>query len=375
MSENPRQPRSDDAVLGGQSQAPKYAAVLGGIEGVKLRLETNSLEEKKAAIQDALKYGDKGIEVLFAVLEQEASEELQWFTYRLLEKQPSTIIKARLEKHFPWYEYESVTVNRRGEIIKRTPGRAKYYREDLENGVYLDMVYVAGGNFMMGRSWNEKVEPNRFRQIDTPQHKVTVASYWMGKYAVTQEQWEVVIGNNPSHFKGVKRPVEYVTWDECQQFCKKLSQQTGKEYRLPSEAEWEYGCRAGTITAFHTGETITTDLANYRDDDTYLEEGKGVYREVVVEVGTFPPNAFGLYEIHGNVWEWCEDAWHDNYEEAPIDGRAWTYNPNPSQTHKRVLRGGASGSIPHYCRSAARVGTFRFNYGSFRLVCLVGKTF
>ena len=303
MSENPRQPRPDDAVLGGQSQVPIYGAVLGGIEGVRLRLETGNLEDKKAALQDALKYGDKGIEFLFGVLEQEASEELQWFTYGVLkkltensswwgkilgktkvdEKQSSNQldeqlkknIKARLKNYFPWYGFESVTVNGRGEIIKRTPGRAKYYREDLGNGVYLDMVYIPGGKFIMGSPSSEKDS----RDSERPQREVTVPSYWMGKYAVTQEQWERVMGQNPSVWKGAKRPIEEVSWDECQKFCVKLSKKIGKEYRLPSEAQWEYGCRAGTTTAFYTGETITSDLANYDGNHTYAEEGKGLYRK------------------------------------------------------------------------------------------------
>ena len=369
MSENPRQPRPDDAVLGGQFQVPIYAAVLGGIEGIKLRLETNSLEKKKAALQDALKYEEKGIEVLFGILEQEENLELEWLAYSLLKKQPSTIIKTRLEKHFPWYEFESVTVNRRGEIIKRTPGRAKYYREDLGNGVYLDMAYISGGKFIMGSPSSEKDSYDSER----PQHEVKVPSYWMGKYAVTQKQWEAVMGNNPSYFKGAKPPVEKVSWNDCQEFCQKLSSKTGKDYRLPSEAEWEYGCRAGTTTAFHTGETITTNLANYDGDYTYAEEGKGVYRQVTVEVGTFPPNAFGLYEMHGNVWEWCEDGWH-GYKAIPRDGRAWT--DNHSQQPYRVLRGGSWGSNPNNCRSANRNNRgYDVSNVGFRLVCLVERIF
>ena len=406
MSENPRQPRPDDAVLGGQSQAPMYAAVLGGIEGVKLRLGTDNLEEKKVALQDALKYGDKGIEVLFGILEQKESWELQWLAYSLLEKftqetktneelswwskilgktkvdenqtsnqldeQLKRNIRARLKNHFPWYEFESVTVNRRGEIIKKTPGRAKYYREDLGNGVYLDMVYVAGGKFIM-RSPSSEKKSDRSKGKEEPQHEVTVPSYWMGKYAVTQEQYQAIMGNNSSRFQGAKRPVE-VSWDYCQGFCQKLSSKIGKDYRLPSEAEWEYGCRAGTTTDFHTGETITSNLANYDGNHTYAEEGKGLYREETVEVGTFPPNGFGLYEMHGNLWEWCKDGWHYNYRGAPKDGRAWT--DNHSQTDTRVIRGGSWNFYPDHCRSAFRGSNYRDLANlSFRLVCLVGRTF
>jgi formylglycine-generating enzyme required for sulfatase activity len=241
------------------------------------------------------------------------------------------------------------------------------------------MVYIPGGKFIMGSPFSENTTYTY--NDEKPQHEVTVPSYWMGKYAVTQEQWEAVMGNNPSEFQGAKRPVDLVSWDDCQEFCQKLSLKTGKDYRLPSEAEWEYGCRAGTTTAFHTGETITTDLANYCGNSlygncTYLEEGKGLDRNQTVEVGTFPPNNFGLYEMHGNVEEWCEDGWHDNYREAPIDGRAWT--DNHSKNDRRVLRGGAWNFDPRLCRSADRDDYYRdldSNGDGFRLVCLVGRTF
>jgi formylglycine-generating enzyme required for sulfatase activity len=284
-------------------------------------------------------------EVELEIVEKEDS-------YSRLNQQIKLNIKARLEKLFSWYGFESVTVNRRGEIIKRTPGRAKYYRENLGKGVYLDMVYVAGGKFMMGSPLSEKDSRDRER----PQHEVTVPSYWMGKYAVTQEQWEAVMGDNPSQFKGAKRPVESVSWTKCKEFCKKLSLKIGTTYRLPSEAEWEYGCRAGTTTAFHSGETITTDLANYRGTVIYAEEGMGLYRQETIEVGTFPPNNFGLYEMHGNVWEWCEDEWIE----------------------RRVLRGGSWINYPYFCRSALRHGSNRADVSNcfgFRLVCLVGRTF
>jgi formylglycine-generating enzyme required for sulfatase activity len=106
-------------------------------------------------------------------------------------------------------------------------------------------------------------------------------------------------------------------------FCQRLSEKTGKTYRLPSEAEWEYACRAGTTTPFYFGETITTDLVNYHGDYPYAAAPKGVYRKGTTEVGIFSPNAFGLYDMHGNVWEWCADPWHDNYDGAPTDGSVW----------------------------------------------------
>lgn len=351
MTTDFRQPQPDDLVLGGQNVAPAGAVVLGGIEGVRIRLASRNLEEKEAGVLQALNYGEKGIAALFEVLEKESNPEIQWLAYQVLEKQDSQEIQAKLKNYFGWYDYESVTVNHRGEMIKRTPGRAKYYREDLGNGVYLDMVYIAGGTFLMGSPTSEK-KSEWSKGKEEPRHQVTVSSFWMGKYAVTQAQWQAVMDNNPSCFQGTNRPVERVSWYVCQGFCHKLSQQTGKRYRLPSEAEWEYACRAGTTTPFNCGETITAELANYNGNYIYAKQIKGQYKEQTVEVGSFPPNAWGLYEMHGNVREWCEDGWHDHYQRAPRDGSAWT--DNHSSTKSRVLRGGSWNNNPGSCRSASR---------------------
>lgn len=160
------------------------------------------------------------------------------------------------------------------------------------------------------------------------------------------------MGNNPSHFQGSDRPVERVSWNDAVEFCHKLSQRTGQRYRLPSEAEWEYACRAGTATPFHFGETITPDLVNYDGNYPYGEAAKGKYRGETTPVGSFGvANAFGLYDMHGNVWEWCQDVWHENYNGAPTDGRVWESGEDSS---RRRLRGGSWFSIARNCRSADR---------------------
>jgi formylglycine-generating enzyme required for sulfatase activity len=367
MSNTPQQPRPDDAVLGGQFQAPIDGAVLGGIEGLRQRLATDNLEVKKVALTQALNYGEKGIEVLFEVLEKERNLDIQWLAYQILEKQSNSAIQVKLKNYFPCYEFESMTVNRRGEVIKRTQGKAKYFREDLGNGIYLDMTHIPGGIFLMGAPESEKYSLD----CERPQHQVTIPPFWMGKYAVTQEQWQAIMDNNPSRFKGAKRPVEKVSWNDCQEFCQKLSQRTGKAYGLSSEAQWEYTCRAGTTTPFHFGETITPNLANYHGGHTYAEEGKGIYREETVEVGQFPPNAFGLYEMHGNVLEWCGDVWHDSYADKPKNfqqnGRIIWSSGNNS---RHVLRGGSWDYYPRHCRSANRIRNYAdygFNVNGFRL--------
>jgi len=221
------------------------------------------------------------------------------------------------------FEFEIVTVNSNGKIIHRETKQGRYETEDLGNGVTLDMVYIPGGTFMMGSPEDEKGKQVWLTGSESPQHEVTIEPFWMAKYLVTQAQWQAVMGNNPSRFKGDNRPVEKVSWDDSVKFCQRLSEITGKHYHLPSEAQWEYAGRAGTTTPFYFGPTITTDLANYDGNYSYGAAPKCVFRRKTTEVGCFPPNAFGLYDMHGNLWEWCADPWHDNYKGAPTDGRVW----------------------------------------------------
>ncbi|MEA5602162.1 SUMF1/EgtB/PvdO family nonheme iron enzyme [Nostoc sp. UHCC 0252] len=232
--------------------------------------------------------------------------------------------------------------------------QAKLFTENLGNGVVLEMVAIPGGKFLMGSPENE---PER-SYSESPQHTVTVQPFFMGKFPVTQSQWAIVaalkkvnidLNPEPSNFKGANRPVEQVSWDHAIEFCARLSNKTGKTYRLPSEAEWEYACRAGTTTPFYFGETITTDLANYNGDNIYNSGTKGEFRQQTTDVGQFPPNPFGLFDMHGNIWEWCQDAWHENYNGAPTDGSFWDHENN-----NRSLRGGSWGDSPVGCRSAFR---------------------
>ena len=239
------------------------------------------------------------------------------------------------------FHFEIITVDNRGQEVSRKPGKASQKVEKLGNWVNLEMVYIPGDTFQMGSS-----ESNS----EQPLHQVTIKPFYLGKYPITQEQWEAVMGNNPSEFKGEKRPVEQVSWDDAVKFCQKLSQKTGKTYRLPAEAEWEYACRAGTTTLFHFGETITPDLVNYDGNYPYDSAQSGLYRQQTTDVGSFPPNPFGLYDMHGNVWEWCSDRWHDNYNGAPTDGSSWETGTDD----RRVLRGGSWLNVAFLCHSALR---------------------
>jgi formylglycine-generating enzyme required for sulfatase activity/ribosomal protein L25 (general stress protein Ctc) len=264
----------------------------------------------------------------------------------------------------------------------------QYFIEKLKD-INLEMVYIPGGKFQMGtddqeiKELCEKYKVDYF-QRESPQHKVIIEPFFMGKYPVTQAQWQVVakmqkvdrpLNADPSCFKGANRPVECVSWNDAVEFCKRLSNHRKREYRLPSEAEWEYACRAGTTTPFHFGETITIDLANYIFGNgvkgIYRQETREETRQETTEVGSFKvANNFGLYDMHGNVWEWCQDHWHDSYKGAPTDGSAWQ-DTNKSN-NRRMLRGGSWDYYPGSCRSAYRgnnsLGLNNDNVG-FRVVC------
>ncbi len=297
--------------------------------------------------------------------------------------------------------------------IIRQSRKVQRFVEHL-NGIPLEMILIPPGSFMMGAPATEKES----RDNERPQHLVKVSLFFLGRYPVTQAQWKAVaqmpqvrkkLEENPSRFKGDKRPVERVRWYDAIEFCARLSKQTRKNYRLPSEAEWEYGCRgvnsyqlsveSGELTVeewnekhhqpFHFGETISTDLANYDGSDekygAYGRGEKGISRKQTTEVDYFEvANDFGLSDMHGNVWEWCADPWHDNYESAPEDGRVWDERNNNENHYqnigesidlllkderRRILRGGSWGSIPAFCRSAFRYFNLDNRFFGFRVAC------
>jgi formylglycine-generating enzyme required for sulfatase activity len=256
-------------------------------------------------------------------------------------------IISTFQPQFAIQIFTTVRVNSIGEIIIRSEGKAEVMTENIGNGVSLEMVKIPGGIFLMG---SPETEAKRYNS-EGPQHYVNVPEFLMGKYTVTQAQWQAVMGNNPSYFKGKNRPVENVSWNDATKFCQKLSKKTGRDYRLPSEAEWEYACRAGTTTPFYFGETITSELVNHYDNYTYGNGPKGKWRGETTDVGNFPPNSFGLYDMHGNVQEFCQDVWHKNYDGAPVDGSAWLNGGNSSS---RVCRGGSWFINTRRCRSAYR---------------------
>jgi formylglycine-generating enzyme required for sulfatase activity len=238
------------------------------------------------------------------------------------------------------------------------------------------MVSIPGGTFLMG---SPEDELERDIQRESPQHEVSIEPFFMGRYLVTQAQWHVVAGlpqvkrtldRDPSRFKGNSHPVEQVSWYDAVEFCARLSAHTRREYRLPTEAEWEYACRAGTVTPFHFGETISPELANYAGNSTYADGPNGEVRNGTTPVDHFGiANAFGLSDMHGNVWEWCRDHWHKNYDGAPADGSTWLTEDGEAA---HVVRGGSWFNVPRNCRSAYRDNfypDYRNTNIGFRVCC------
>ena len=261
------------------------------------------------------------------------------------------------------------TSHQTSEVSKTSEVLTLPFTVDLGKGVTLELLAIPGGTFLMGAPNSEE---NSYDD-ERPQHRVTLQPFYMGKYPVTQAQWQAVMGSNPSYFNGAKRPVEQVSWNDAQAFLKNfrsLGDFGNLTPRLPSEAEWEYACRAGTTTPFYFGDTISADQANYDGNYTYGKGKKGVYREQTTDVGSFPPNAFGLCDMHGNVWEWCADTWHENYDGAPSDGSIWG---NLGDGKAKLLRGGSWLNNPGNCRSAYRGRNDPVDgYGNFGARVVVG---
>ncbi|WP_242067508.1 formylglycine-generating enzyme family protein, partial [Leptolyngbya sp. FACHB-711] len=293
------------------------------------------------------------------------------------ERQSNWVIRKQRQQAYQWIEPLGDLIQQRIQATSKSVERSD---PRLEIVSPLEMVSIPAGTFMMGSPKDEVDRP----PSESPQHEVSVPTFFMSKYPITQSQWRFVSGlpqvnrnlaPNPSNFKGGNRPVEQVSWYEAVEFCDRLSAYTGREYRLPTEVEWEYACRAGTTTPFHFGETIAPELANYDSSRTYNDGPQGKRRGETTPVDHFGiANAFGLSDMHGNVWEWCLDHWHDSYEGAPTDGSAWI---SEDENASRVLRGGSWDGTPWSCRSACRTDLSpdtRYSPFGFRVVCVAPRT-
>lgn len=260
--------------------------------------------------------------------------------------------------------------------------QTKYFLIPLEKAEPIEMVWIPQGSFQMGSTSDEWGH----NEDESPRHSVNIKSFNMSRFSITQSQWKSVVklpavNRNlplePSTFSGGDLPIETISWEEAVEFCHRLSQEWGGVFRLPTEAEWEYACRAQTQTPFYFGETITADLANYNSvNQKYGLGPQGMEEQFIgktTPVKTFNiSNSFGLMEMYGNLWEWCLDYYYPHYKGAPIDGSA-RLNPPDSSFPERVIRGGAWYSFPIHCRSASRdkkSQNFASNGIGFRIVWL-----
>lgn len=327
-------------------------------------------------------FEDRGWEKLFKAIEIESRNR-----GNLPEHTVSSQTTPDFRRDQQIFQFTTAQLDERGDVIERKPGQARGLVEDLGGGAKIEMIELAGGEFWMGSTdaeaqtaFNEvkryfKGTQQKWYTAETPRHRVAVSSFLMGKHPVTQAQWMEVMGNLPEipdNLRGDEHPVVMVSWEEADAFCQELSRRTKRKYRLPTEAEWEYACRAGTTSPFAFGQNINPEIVNYAGSHPYGSAPKGIYRQKTVPVGSLGvANAFGLCDMHGNVWEWCSD-WYDSgyYEECRKQGVA--IDPQgPGAGSFRVLRGGGWSSSAVYCRSAFRHYVAPGNrYGSvgFRLV-------
>jgi eukaryotic-like serine/threonine-protein kinase len=328
------QPDRTDAILGGQTPPPIDAAVLGGgIAGAKLQIAN------------------------------------EWgMSYELVD---------RLSQTHKIFSFETVNVNNFGKIIKRTKKSAFYYTENIGNNISIEMVYIPSGSYMMGSPVSNSDDEDNgeiIRYRETPQRLVNIPAFYIAKYLTTQEQYQVIMAENPSKFRGTKRPVEQVDWSTARQYCNNLERRTKKKYVLPSESQWEYACRAGTDTLFYCGDTINNDLANYNSKCRYKNQELGLDIPQTTDVDKFPPNSFGLYDVHGNVSEWCADLRSTTYQNAPTDERPWVHGDSwwsGWNDGDHMLRGGSWFSGLDDCRSASRTSGLQIpSHVGFRVTCL-----
>ena len=303
-------------------------------------------------------------------------QELEYEKKLLEERQPEELEKLKKERSHK----NKKIIHLRQKLVKLAQFcQTESFIENLGNDIKLEMISIPGGEFMMG---TEDEEIKRLFEIaeqegqkgffnrEQPRHEVIIQPFFIGQYPVTKEQYNQVISEDISNSKGDKKPVVNVSWNDAVEFCHRLSKQTGKKYRLPTEAEWEYACRAGTDTAYGFGDIITPEQANYNEN-----VGSPT------AVGTYWPNAFGLYDMHGNVWEWCEDDWDENYQNAPINGSVNLLEGSCKKDirdkkvtrGKKVIRGGSWGAWFCLCRSAYRdlaTATIGTDALGFRVVCV-----
>jgi formylglycine-generating enzyme required for sulfatase activity len=312
----------------------QFASLLAEVRGILASLPSR-LEDVTAAQRTGIQQALRAIESALAIKPSDPE---------------ALALKGRIEQYYTpsvytAWPFDANEAKRRQAETAAALGVPAKTSVDLGKGVPMELVLIPAGELMIG---SPETETNRDSD-EGPQHRVRISQpFYMGKFEVTQEQYQAVMGQNPSRFQGAKNPVEQVSWNDAVEFCQKLSQKTGRPICLPTEAEWEYACHSGTATAFYYGDSLSSEQANFDGNYPYGGAGKGVYRQKPVAAGSFQPNTWGVYDMHGNVWEWCND-WYGSYASGEQ-----TDPTGPSSGDDRVLRGGSWADGASGCRSSSR---------------------
>jgi eukaryotic-like serine/threonine-protein kinase len=263
----------------------------------------------------------------------------------------------------------SIKLNDCGDIIDRPQAHIEIFQEELNKGIFLTMVKIPSGKFMMGSPSHEEGQ----EITEQPQHLVNIPEFYLGETQVTQAQWNAIMPERAVKVGGNSQlPIDSISWLDAIEFCERLSKKTGHKYRLPSESEWEYACRGKTTNPFAYGDTILPEIVNYNAEHPYKQASKGHCRHKATAVNTFYPNLFGLYDMHGNLWEWCLDEWFPDYAGAPTDGTARGNIYTRGDDLLKVVRGGSWFTYARNCRAASRASlfaSFRHHHYGFRVVC------
>jgi eukaryotic-like serine/threonine-protein kinase len=252
---------------------------------------------------------------------------------------------------------KNITIIKTGKVAHRPDS----YNQWLSQRIALKMQHVPVGRYWMGSPADDSVSESS----EKPQHFVITKPFYLSSNPITQLQYKTLICTNPSYYQSYTHPVETVSYFDAAEFCRILSEQVERKYRLPTEAEWEYACRANTTSRFSFGDTANPERCCYRSSKT------GEITRAPDSIESYPANQFGLYDMHGNVWEWCQDRWHNDYKNAPHDGSAWMCDDDLSS---RVIRGGSWQDYDRSCRSASRDHldqTVKLANVGFRVVCEV----
>jgi eukaryotic-like serine/threonine-protein kinase len=266
-------------------------------------------------------------------------------------------------------KFTSIKLNNSGAVIDQPQSHSHIFQEELAKGIFLNMVQIPAGTFMMGASDREEDQ----KGSEQPQHSVNINTFYLGQTQITQAQWTAIFPDRSGKISSNSQlPINSISWLDALEFCQRLSAKTGRKYRLPSESEWEYACRATTTTPFTYGDTISSSIVNYDAARPYKRAPKETCRGKATAVGIFPPNLFGLYDMHGNLWEWCLDEWFADYIDAPTDGSSRGDLKTRDEMSQRVVRGGSWFSQGQMCRAASRNSLFassQHNHYGFRVVC------